>query len=147
MKVILAPVDFSETEERVVREAAVIAKQFDAELRLLHVAAPQADFVGCEIGPQPSSDAQPDTLREEHSALGRWRDGLIAEGVRCRAFLLAGRAVELILEQATEHSADMIVLGSHGRTAMYKTLVGSVAEAILRDAACPVLVIPPKLVG
>ena len=59
-----------------------------------------------------------------------------------KGLLIQGSTVEAILKQADKLKAQMIVMGSHGRGAIYKMLVGSVSEGVLHGAKCPVLVVP-----
>jgi hypothetical protein len=63
------------------------------------------------------------------------------EGVSVRAFVLSGRPADAIIETAQEKKADLIVLGSHGRTGVERLLMGSVAERVIVLASCPVLVV------
>jgi hypothetical protein len=55
-----------------------------------------------------------------------------------------GEPVSLILEQAQQHSADLLVVGSHGRQGLQQLLLGSVAESVLSHAKCPVLIVGPQ---
>jgi nucleotide-binding universal stress UspA family protein len=52
--------------------------------------------------------------------------------------------VEKILAQMEKLDADLVIMGSHGHGAIYRTLLGSVSEGVLHDAACPVLIVPVK---
>jgi len=63
------------------------------------------------------------------------------EGVFVKAFVLSGKPADAIIETAREKKADLIVLGSHGRTGLEKLLMGSVAERVIVLAACPVMVV------
>jgi len=63
------------------------------------------------------------------------------EGVFVKAFVLSGKPAAAIIETAREKRADLIVLGSHGRTGLEKLLMGSVTERVIVLAACPVLVV------
>lgn len=63
------------------------------------------------------------------------------EGVAVKAFVLSGRPADAIIETAQEKKADLIVLGSHGRTGVERLLMGSVAERVIVLASCPVLVV------
>jgi nucleotide-binding universal stress UspA family protein len=63
------------------------------------------------------------------------------EGVTVKAFVLSGRPADAIIETAQEKNADLIVLGSHGRTGVERLLMGSVAERVIVLASCPVLVV------
>jgi hypothetical protein len=66
------------------------------------------------------------------------------EGVSARAFVMSGKPSEAIIQVAQEKKADLIVLGSHGRTGVEKLLMGSVAERVIVLAACPVLVVKSR---
>ena len=69
-------------------------------------------------------------------------DELTAKGLSVTKVLTAGPAAGHILEQAAKRKADMIVLGSHGHTALYDLIVGGTTHAVLRKATCPVLIVP-----
>jgi nucleotide-binding universal stress UspA family protein len=59
--------------------------------------------------------------------------------------LVQGATIKTILQEAIKLKSDMIVIGSHGHGALYKTLVGSVSEGVIRQASCPVVVIPAQI--
>lgn len=144
MRQILVPVDFSAVTAAIVEHAAQFAARFDAEIALLHVAAPDPDFVGYETGPETVREHVAADLREEHRELQVLADSLRERGLRAHAVSVQGSTVEAILERAARIHADLIILGSHGHGALYRALVGSVSEGVLRGATCPVLLIPAK---
>lgn len=144
MNDILVPVDFSESTERVVETAAALAQAFGGVVRLVHVAAPDPDFVGYDAGPPAVRDQVAAELRSEHRALQGLAEGLRARGVEAKALLLRGPTVETILSEAGDADADVIVLGSHGRGRIARALLGSVSEGVLRGASCPVMIIPTR---
>lgn len=144
MRQILVPVDFSAVTAAIVDHAAQFAARFDAEIALLHVAAPDPDFVGYETGPETVREHVAADLREEHRNLQTLADSLRERGLRAHAVSVQGSTVETILERAARIHADLIILGSHGHGALYRALVGSVSEGVLREAPCPVLVVPAK---
>lgn len=142
MRQILAALDFSAVTRAVVEQAASLAGAYGAELTLLHVAAPDPAFIGYDVGPQTVRDARARELRTEHRGLQDLADELRARGLRAKALLVQGPAVETLLREARELGAETIVLGSHGHGRVYDVLVGSVAHGVLRQAPCPVLVVP-----
>lgn len=142
MRRILAALDFSAVTRAVVEQAASLAGAYGAELTLLHVAAPDPAFVGYDVGPQTVRDARARELRTEHRGLQDLAEELRGRGLRAQARLVQGPAVETLLREARELGAEAIVLGSHGHGAVYDVLVGSVARGVLRQAPCPVLVVP-----
>lgn len=142
MERILAAVDFSPVTDAVVEAAALLAGRFSARLWIVHVAAPDPDFVGYGPGPPNVRTSRAARLRDEHRALQESADSLRARGVDATALLVQGPTVAKILESAAEHRADWIVVGSHGRGVVGRLLLGSVSEGVLRGAGCPVLVVP-----
>jgi nucleotide-binding universal stress UspA family protein len=65
-------------------------------------------------------------------------------GVRAVAEVEEGRAVSTIVDAAKRHGCDLIVLGTHGRAGLGRMVLGSVTEAVVRTAKCPVLTVPPS---
>jgi nucleotide-binding universal stress UspA family protein len=141
---ILVAVDLSENSEAIVRKSEDIAKSMAARIWLLHVAEPEPGFVGWEIGPESVREGVAEAFHSEHQLIQRMAESLRKGSVDATALLIQGPTVETILKQAAKHDVDLIVVGSHGRSAAYQLLVGSVSEGILRKAQCPVLVIPTR---
>lgn len=142
MKKLLAAIDFSEVTDAVVDQAAALAKAFSAELTLIHVAAPDPDFVGYEAGPDTVRDTRANELRGEHRKLQEIADALRERAIPTKALLIQGPTIEKILDEATQMEAGTIVIGSHGHGALHRVLLGSVSEGVVRAASCPVHVVP-----
>lgn len=142
MKTLLVPVDFSPVTERVVRAAGELAAELKGKVVLLHVASPDPEFVGYETGPQSVRDSVARHLHDEHLAL-KDLEKLAAVAGGVSSFLVQGMTVEKIISEAARHKADLIVMGSHGHGMLRHLLVGSVTEGVLREASCPVVIVPP----
>ena len=142
MRNLLAAVDFSAVSEAVIEQAASLAQAFSGELTLVHVAAPDPDFVGYAAGPQTVRDDRAREIRAEHRELEAIARDLRDRGITVRALLIQGPTVEQILTEGKRIQADAIVIGSHGHSALYRALLGSVSEGVVRAARCPVLVVP-----
>ena len=80
------------------------------------------------------------SLREAEKNAKAVKEAAQKEDVEVTAFVLSGRPADAIIETAKERNADLIVLGSHGRTGVERLLMGSVAERVIVLASCPVLV-------
>ena len=141
---ILALIDFSESTGAVVQTAGEQAKLQSAKCWLMHVAAPDPDFVGYEVGPQYIRDSRADVLKDEHKRLHELKESLTAQGVDCEALLVMGPLFDTIDAEINKLNVDLVVLGSHGRSKLYELLVGSVCEHLLRNARVPLLVIPSQ---
>lgn len=144
MRQILAAVDFSPFMDAVVTHAAALAVAFDARLALLHVAAPDPDFVGYEAGPDTVREDRARELRDEHRRLQEAAEELRERGIESQALLVEGATAEKILDQAHRLSADCIVIGSRGHGALRRALLGSVSEAVLHGSEVPVLIVKPQ---
>jgi nucleotide-binding universal stress UspA family protein len=136
--VILAPTDMSEPSSRAVAYAAELARRMETQLVLLHILSPRLVDERAEKG--NFVDVQ---LEDERTTLDQWYTGVVNEvirkGVRADFRIAVGDPVEEILDLAQFLHAEMIVMGTHGRTGLQRALLGSVAEGVLRHAECPVL--------
>lgn len=146
MKSILVPVDFSETTERVLQAATNLAMAVNARVSLLNVAPREADVLGQQLGRKVITEPIPEELRERYDKLIDCAKGMEDTNLVVKALLERGDRVPTILAEAERQDADCIVMGSHGRGGLFKRIVGSVSEGVLRDAKCPILIIPSKAV-
>ena len=144
MKNILAAIDFSDISPLIIDKAAEISQCFASKLWLIHVAAPDPDFIGYGTGPQSERDWRAKTLREEHRYLQDRALELDRQGIDVTPLLIQGATTKTIIQESLKLKADMIVIGSHGHNTLYKALVGSVSEGVIGKASCPVLLIPAK---
>lgn len=142
MKVVAVGVDFSPIAHRALRFALELSAPHDAEVVLVHVGAPDPDFVGMEAGPQSVRDDVARELREERTALHELAREVEASGRRVQVVMVRGAAATLLVEVASDSKADLLVVGSHGRGPVKRLFLGSVSEGVLRHARCPVLVVP-----
>jgi nucleotide-binding universal stress UspA family protein len=142
MQRILVPIDFSAVTPAVIRQAVDLAADGRAEVTLLYIAAPEPDFVGYRPGPASVRKTQTRKVCSERRELGDYKRRLEQAGVKTRALQIQGVTVEKILREAKRWKADLIVIGSHGHGKLYKLLLGSTSEAVVRRAACPVLIVP-----
>lgn len=134
IKTILLALDFSEDSDDALAFTRDLARALGAEIVLIYV-----DEVAATV---PGS-----SLAEEHRTwaarqLEKARAQLIDQVSSTRALLREGAPVSEILGAAEEVSAGMIMLGSHGRSAVSSILLGSVADRVLRRARVPALVVP-----
>lgn len=143
MKTLLVSVDFSAATRPVVETAVELAQASHARLILHHSVMPPivtAEFgVGVELMQETLDVLQKGARRQ----LTHLEDELTARGLNIETVLSNGSAADNILEQASKAKADVIVLGSHGHTALYDLIVGGTTHAVLRKAQCPVVVVPP----
>lgn len=144
MKHVLAAIDFSPHTEQIVAASAELCAALKARLTLLHVAAPDPDFIGYSVGPQNVRDSRAAELSREHAVIHQTALTLQSQGIDCHGLLVSGSTSDTILQEARRFQCDMIVIGTHGRGAIYQTLMGSVVSDVIRRTSCPVVVVPSK---
>lgn len=132
-KKILFPTDFSHTGDASLRLATALARDSGAELLIVHVQEPPMAYGGGELYYGVPNPAVEDL--ERMLAAVKPTD----PNVRYQHRLATGDPASAIVRLAEEEKADLIVMGTHGRTGFFRLLMGSVAEAIVRRAKCPVL--------
>lgn len=131
IQTILVPVDFSACSMQVTEQAAALARRLDARLILLHVGAPPDGVVGGE-----------ETLRRTGlSHLEPFVDAARRRGVASEARVRIGAVADGVQREAAAQRADLIVMGTHGRTGVARALLGSVAEQVSRHSDVPVMLI------
>jgi nucleotide-binding universal stress UspA family protein len=139
---LLVGIDLSDSTPKILKKVEEISKALSAKVWLLHVAEPEPDFVGYEPGPECVRDGVAKSFRREHHQIQDIADRLRKVGIDTTALLVQGATVETITREAAKLNVDMIVVGSHGRGAMYHLILGSVSEGVIHKSDCPTLVIP-----
>jgi universal stress protein A len=137
LKRILLPVDFSKCSRKALEYAVSFARQFQAELLLLHVIE--------NVYPPPElmvldSAALDNRVRDvAERQLAAWRKEILE--VPARGVIRSGVAHHEIVAAAEDSNIDLIILGTHGRRGMAHLFLGSTAERVVRRAPCPVMVV------
>ncbi len=118
-----------------------LARTLNAEMALIHVIDPSLIFA-----PDTGIAADELALRSEQDGKRLMADfrARLPAAIHALQFIPQGPPGSEIVKAAREWEADLIVIGSHGRHGITRALVGSVAEAVMRDAPCPVLVVRAK---
>lgn len=145
IKRILCPIDFSEFSRHALKSAAALARHYDASVIALHV---HTGWPAVDVVPSLANDT-PSFKAIDRNALTR----ALLDFTRCIA-----RRVDVVVQveeapdvhreilvQAESSHADLLVLGSHGRSGFEHAILGSVTEKLLRKARCPVMVVPPSV--
>jgi len=140
-KRILCPVDFSDTSRAALETAVELATTFGAELLLVH-AYPIPGYTFPDGSAVASARMLQDLADEAARHLEEWK-GLAREAgaQRVEVERAVGDPAGEIVRIAKEHECDLVVMGTHGRTGIEHALMGSIAERVVRKAACPVLTI------
>ncbi len=137
---ILVAIDFSAGSDEALTQAITLAGQMHADLELVYVLEAGVDvFVaGLTAFDSEQVDLRAGIERELANRAERARE----RGIACRTLVLQGNPSIEVTRRAREIGADLVVVGTHGRTGLSHVLLGSVAEKIVRRSICPVLTVP-----
>ena len=147
LKRILCPVDLSDESRHAIEHAIVIARWYKARITALHVCNPlvipatDVTLVGGVppvLTDQEIKDASDEVMACFASAPGGH------DGVPLEVLVESGPPARQILARAKSLAPDLMVIGTHGHGGFQHLVLGSVAEKVLRQAACPVLTVPPR---
>lgn len=135
---ILCPIDFSEASRKAMRYAQEFATGMGAKLWLLNVVEPRPMAVDISLNYVPLEEDLEKAASED-------LDDLLKEleraGVEAEGSVRIGNPADVILDQVKELGITMVIMGSHGKKGLSRLLMGSVAETVVRKAACPVLIV------
>jgi nucleotide-binding universal stress UspA family protein len=143
MRNFLINIDFNEEQTNfLINQTLELASREEAKIWLLHVAAPNPDFVGHEVGPQYIRDARASELRQEHRLIQQYTDQLQEKGYAADGLLIPGATVDTIVEEAEKLKIDLIIIGHHDHNLLYRAFFGSTSLQLMRKTRVPILVFP-----
>jgi nucleotide-binding universal stress UspA family protein len=142
---ILLPTDFSECGNFALSYGSSLARMFEASLICIHVIEPMVPTVGYSgmTEPLPMADISDQLEDSAERELPKIAERKECAGLQIEQLIVHGEAASEIVRVANERKVDLIVVSSHGRTGLGRILFGSTAEAVVRHASCPVLVVKP----
>ena len=142
---ILFPTDFSECGNFALSYAASLARTFNAKIICVNVIEPIVPTVGYSgmTEPLPIADITDQLEDSAERELPKLAECDECAGIDVEELVVHGEAASEIVRVAKDHHVDLIVISSHGRTGLGRILFGSTAEAVVRHASCPVLVVKP----
>ncbi|MBF8269787.1 MAG: hypothetical protein HW386_1496 [Gammaproteobacteria bacterium] len=145
LKRILVPTDFSDTADLALRYGHSLARQYEAQLHLLHVIPDPTTAMGIyeQIADAIPPDWQETMLRHSEEQLQKQAAGVCGPANKVIRTTLQGDAYSEIIRYTKFNAIDLIVIGTHGRTSSVHHLIGGLTDRIFRKAPCPVLTVPP----
>jgi len=151
MKLLVA-IDFSELAGRVISEAEKLVKSLPAQVFLLHVIPPSSPII--DVPPEVETLLPVDNTHDneghllskepESAQLLTVAARLQEKGIDASVIIAHNDEVTAIIGESKKNCVDMIMLGSHGHGALFHLLIGSVSEGVIRQASCPVIIVPSK---
>jgi nucleotide-binding universal stress UspA family protein len=140
MKKILIAIDNGPTSEKIASAGLKLGQQLNVEIALVSIV--DTTNLMTEGGVTPGELA--DILKNDSKKNQQTLIDKIFKGFKVYSFIEEGKPYEGILKVADEWNADLIILGTHGRTGISHLLMGSVAEKVIRHSTKPLFIIPSK---
>jgi nucleotide-binding universal stress UspA family protein len=137
---ILVPVDFSDNTPSLLEWAAHLAQEHASSLVLLHAYHLPVEFQQLE-GAYLPPDFWASVKAEAEQSLAQLAHDLEGRGIQVETAVCEGYAATVIIDEAAARNADLIVIGTHGRSGVKHLLLGSIAERVVQKAPCPVLTV------
>ena len=139
LKRILVPTDFSESANHALRYGISFAREYKAELIVLHVVETLSVGYASDLFPVPMAEVLDEITGYAKGELTKLVALAGERGVTARDVVIQGKPAAEVIRYAQEQAIDMIVLGTHGRGMLDHALFGSTTERVVRKAPCPVL--------
>jgi nucleotide-binding universal stress UspA family protein len=140
-KKILCAVDMSPASGEVLRWAGLIARAFESQVEVLHADWLEAPRYFTEGQVEDLAAESEERRRRIRGDLQKLADEALGRDVSHSVSVEEGHAVEVILQRIRRNPPDLVIMGSHGHSAVARFLLGSVAENVVREARCPTLVV------
>jgi nucleotide-binding universal stress UspA family protein len=147
MKTIVVAVDFSGITSNLINKTAEMAACLKARVYIIHVAAPDPEFVGYKVGPIHERKSRVSELKKEKKELEQLARTLRDQGVNATPLLIQGATAELILLETQRLEAGILVMGMHRHGIAVTALLGSTSHQVIKHVSCPVLLIPYEKIG
>jgi nucleotide-binding universal stress UspA family protein len=139
LKRVLVPTDFSDSARHAFTYGLSFAKEYDAELVLLHVVENVTVGYASDLFPVPMAEVFQEISGYAKAELAKLGQEARERGVAVSEQVIQGKPSNEIIRFASENQVDMIVLGTHGKGMLDQALFGSTTERVVRKAPCPVL--------
>ncbi|MGC8773730.1 MAG: universal stress protein [Chlorobaculum sp.] len=138
IKSILCPMDFSDASKNAYRYACEFARSMGSKVILLNVIEPRPIAAEMSLNYIPLEEDLAAAAKEDFIPLVKDAEAM---GIDVTADVTIGLPAESILQHVADLDVSMLIMGSHGKTGLSRLLMGSVAEAVIRKAAVPVLIV------
>ena len=119
-----------------------LASKFESSVYLVHVAGPEPDFVGYDVGPQYIRDEVAKELRKEHQWLQKYREQFKAMGVETESLLIQGPTAEMISQELQKLHIDLLIMGNRQHGFLHNLFLGSTKDKIIEENEVPILLVP-----
>jgi nucleotide-binding universal stress UspA family protein len=142
LKTLLVAVDLKSTDAVLLQHTLALAEKFHSKVWIVHIAAPNPDFVGYDVGPTYIRQMRADELRKEHQQLQALTNQFHEISIEAEALLIQGPTVEMLKEEVYKLKIDLLILGSHKHGFIYETWIGNTSMKVIKKIPIPALIIP-----
>lgn len=145
MNKILVLINFAENNEALLSHAEVLGKAMQGKLWIVHIANPDPDFVGYDVGSKEVRNQVAKEFRQEHKKLHEIAESFRSKGLDATALLIQGPIIEKIIEETERLDINLIVAELHEHAGLYKIFNSSVVDQIIANASCAVYLVPSNI--
>jgi nucleotide-binding universal stress UspA family protein len=138
---IVVPTDFSACSEDAWALARRIAGAVGSEIVLVHVFVEPPSYAEPSLSVNSAWQVIESARKWVEETLEKWADAAREKGISVRTLVRTGSPYQEIVDLATDERADLVAMGTHGRSGVNRFLLGSVADRVIRLAPCPVLTV------
>jgi universal stress protein A len=138
---IVVPTDFSGCSEEAWALTRGIAGAVGSEIVLVHVFVEPPSYGEPSLPVNSAWQVIESALKWVEEELEKWADAAREKGISVRTLVRTGSPYQEIVDLATDERADLVAMGTHGRSGVSRLLLGSVADRVIRLAPCPVLTV------
>ena len=142
MKNILLALDLEPTDKSLLKHAKKLAAKLEAKVWPVHIAAPEPDFVGYDVGPQYIRDTRADELKAEHKQLQQVMADFKKLGIESEALLIQGPTIEMLEKEVEKLQIDLLIMGAHKHGFLYEAFVGHTSVKLIKNLRIPIMTIP-----
>lgn len=141
LRKILVPTDFNEKSDDVLKSAIGLAKNYDAELIIVHIISTDIYISSFYASAVNMPNLLNEVAQEAQAHMENFIKDFDLEGIKHSVSVVEGNITSVILEKSEQEDIDLIIMGSHGRTGIERFILGSNSEKVIRNAHCNVLII------
>lgn len=134
--------DYGQGQSEILTMGLKVASKFLSKVFLVHVADPEPDFVGYEVGPQYIRDEVAKELRKEHLWLEKYKKQFLAMDIPTEALLIQGPTSEMLLGEIKKQHIDLMVMGNRKHGFLHSLFFGSTRDNLIDEIIVPILLVP-----
>lgn len=142
MKNILVAIDFKESSRKLLAIAEELALKFYSKVWVVHIAAPEPEYIGYQVGPQYVRNNRAAELRSEHRIMEGYVKEMHKKHIAAQSLLIEGGTVKMIEQESERLGADLVIIGHHRHGTFYKAFVGCTDSEVVNRLKIPVLKVP-----